>query len=127
MIGKCFRIWEKKYGRGAKHLIKQQEEEAEEKRIKEEKRRRREATAKRPHWAAKRAFVPPKQSDSGYQGRSVAKPGGTGEGGRVDGQPPPKRPRREERSLHPSWEAKKRMKEKESAAITPPAGQKIMF
>jgi len=120
---KYFRIWEKKYGKGAKHVVKQREEEAEKKRVKEEKRRQRETAVRRPHWATKKAFEPPKQADSGYGGRIAAKSGG----GRMDGQPPLKKPRREDRSLHPSWEAKKKMKQRESAAIIPPAGKRIVF
>lgn len=121
------RIWEKKYGKGAKHVLKQREEEAEKKRIKEEKHRQREAAAKRPHWATKKVFEPPTKTDSGYGGRIAAKSGSGGGGERVDSQPPLKKPRREDKALHPSWEAKKRMKEKESAAIIPPAGKKIVF
>lgn len=71
LITKCSRIWEKKYGRGAKHVVKQREEEAEKK-----KRRQREAAAKRPHRSMKRAFEPPKQIDSGYKGRIAVKSGG---------------------------------------------------
>ena len=126
LIAKRSRIWEKKYGKGAKHVLKQREEEAEKKRVKEERRRQREAAAKRPHWATKKVFEPPRNTDSGYGGRITAKSGGGG-GERVDGQPPLKKPRREDKALHPSWEAKKRMKEKESAAIIPPAGKKIVF
>ena len=40
-----------------------------------------------------------------------------GEGGRADGQPPLKKLRRQDKTLHSSWEAKNRMKEKESTAI----------
>ena len=125
-VTKHSRIWEKKYGKGAKHVVKQREEEAEKKRIKEEKRRQPGVAAKRPHWATKNVFEPPRRTDSGYGGRVAAKSGGGG-GGRADGQPSPKKPRREDKNLHPSWEAKKRMKEKESAAIIPPAGKKIVF
>ena len=125
LIIKCSRIWEKKYGKGAKHVVKQREEETEKKRVKEEKGRQREAAAKRPHWATKRVFEPPRQTDSGYGGRIAAKTGGGDK--RVGGQPPLKKPRREDKALHPSWEAKKRMKEKESAAIIPSAGNKIVF
>lgn len=121
------RIWEKKYGRGAKHVVKRREEETEKKKIKEEKRRQREAASKRPHWATKKAFEPPKQTDSGYGGRTAAKSGGVDGDRRIDGQPPPKKPRREDRPLHPSWEAKKQLKKKESAAIVPPAGKKVVF
>ena len=46
---------------------------------------------------------------------------------RGDEQPPLKKPRREDKALHPSWEAKKRMKEKEPAAIIPSAGKRIVF
>jgi hypothetical protein len=93
----------------------------EKKRIKEEKRSQREAAPKRPHWAAKKAFEPPKQTDSGYGGRITAKSAGD------NGKPPLKKPRGEEKPLHPSWEAKKKVKEKESAAIVPPVGKKIVF
>jgi len=124
---KHFRIWEKKYGKGAKHVVKQREEEVERMRVKEEKRRKREAATKRPHWATRNTFEPPKQTDSGYGGRIVARSGRGGEAGRVDGQSSLKKPRREDKALHPSWEAKKRMKEKESAAIVPPVGKKIVF
>ena len=120
----CVRIWEKKYGKGAKHVVKQREEEAEKQKIKEEKRRQREATAKRPRWATKRVFEPPKQRDSGYGGRIATKTGG---GGREDGQPPLKKQRPEDKPLHPSWEAKKKMKKRESAAIIPSAGKKVVF
>ena len=34
---------------------------------------------------------------------------------------------REDKALHPSWQAKKKTKEMESAVIIPPAGKKIMF
>ena len=89
--------------------------------VKEEKRRQREALAKRPRWATKKAFEPPKQTDSGYGGRMNAKTNG-GDGG---GEPPLKRARRDDKPLHPSWEAKKKMKGK--ATIVPPAGKKIVF
>ena len=46
---------------------------------------------------------------------------------RGDEQAPLKKLRREDKALHPSWEAKKRMKEKEPAAIIPSAGNKIVF
>ena len=127
LIIKRSRIWEKKYGKGAKHVVKQREEETEKKRMKEEKGRQREAAAKRPHWATKKVFEPPRQTDSGYGGRVAAKSGGAGGDERVDGQPPLKKPRRGDKAPHPSWEAKKRMKEKESAAIMPSAGKKIVF
>jgi hypothetical protein len=121
------RIWEKKYGKGAKHVIKRREEEAEKNKMKEEKRRQRETASKRPRWATKNAFEPPKQTDSGYGGRTVAKSDRGNGGGKGDEQPLPKKSRREDKPLHPSWEAKKKMKKKESAAIMPPVGKKIVF
>ena len=116
---KHFRI-RGKCGKGAKHIVKQREGGTERKRMKEEKHRRREAAARRTHWAMKKAFEPPKTTDSGHGDRTAAKFSGGGEGGRVDGQPSLKELRREDKSLHPSWEAKKRMKEKEPATITLP-------
>ena len=115
-LNRNFRIWEKKYGKGAKRIVKQREEETERKKMKEEKRRQREAAARHPHWVMKKAFEPPKTTDSGYGGRIAAKSGG-GEGGRADGKPPLKKLRRQDKTLHPSWETKK---EKESTAIMPP-------
>ena len=53
-----------------------------------------------------KVFAPPKQTDSGYGGRIAAKSGGG-----ADGQPPLKKPRREDKTLHPSWQAKKKMEE----------------
>ena len=35
--------------------------------------------------------------------------------------------RKEDRSLHPSWEAKRKLKEKEGASIVPSRGTKIKF
>ena len=87
--------------------------------MKEQKCRQREAAARRPHWVMKKTFEPPKTTDSGYGGRIAAKSGGGGEGGRADGQPPLKKLRRQDKTLRPSWEAKKGMKEKGSTAIMP--------
>ncbi|KAJ7600518.1 Bud-site selection protein [Mycena floridula] len=45
-------------------------------------------------------------------------------------EPPPRAaaPQQEERPLHPSWEAKKKLKERQNAAIVPiPAGRRIVF
>ena len=81
LIIKCSRIWEKKYRKGAKHVVKQQQEETEKERMKEEKHRQREAAAKCPHWVTKRVFEPPRRTDSGYGGRMAAKSsGGSGRG-----------------------------------------------
>ena len=96
MMTRRSRILEKKYGKGAKH-VKLREEEAEKKRIKDEKHRQQGAATKRPHWAVKKAFAPPKQTDSGYGGRIATR---SGDG--VDGQPPLRKPRREDKALHPS-------------------------
>ena len=75
MMTRRSRIWEK-YGKGAKHVIKLREEEAEKKRIKDEKHRQQGAATKHPHWAVKKAFALPKQTDSGYGGRIATKSGG---------------------------------------------------
>jgi hypothetical protein len=123
LIASHSRIWEKKYGKGAKHVVKRREEEVEKIKIKEEKRRQRETATKRPRWATKKPFERPKQTDSGYGGRTTVKSGG----GKGDGESPLKKSRREDKPLHPSWEAKKKLKKRESGAITPPAGKRIVF
>ena len=122
-----FRIWETKYGQGAKHVVKRREEEVEKNRIKEEKRRQREGATKRPRWATEKTFGPPKQTDSGYGGRTATKPSRGEGGGRGDDRFPLEESRREDKPLHPSWEAKKKMKKKEAAVIMPPTGKRIVF
>jgi hypothetical protein len=39
----------------------------------------------------------------------------------------PKAPATEQKGLHPSWEAKKKQKEKEGVGILPSKGKKIVF
>ena len=67
MMTRRSRTWEKKYGKGTKHVTKLREEEAEKKRIKDEKHHRQGTATKRPHWAVKRAFAPPKQRIQGME------------------------------------------------------------
>ena len=76
LIVKHFRVWEKKYGKGAKRIIKPREEETKRKKMKEEKRRQRETAARRPHWVMKKASESPKMTDSGYGGQVAPRSGG---------------------------------------------------
>lgn len=46
----------------------------------------------------------------------------------VASRPPPTRSKlKEDKPLHPSWEAKKRLKEKQNPVILPAQGKKIIF
>ncbi|KAF8513768.1 Bud-site selection protein [Gautieria morchelliformis] len=106
-------IWEKKYGRNAKHVKKQREAV--------------QATAT--------ARSLGKSIDQGWHGRrhgddirSVSIPGAnkkrlaqTHSGGRLERHTPSEKP------THPSWEAKRKLKEKEGARILPSQGKKIVF
>jgi len=65
------------------------------------------------------------QPDSGWSNNRSNNPSAT-----KPREPPPRAaaPQQEERPLHPSWEAKKKLKERQNAAIVPiPAGRRIVF
>lgn len=137
------RIWEKKFGRNANHVKKQQEEEraASEAKALAAKARAAQRLAAATQGDAPgpggrgrgRAFVPPpsmipSRLDGGWKGgaenRKAAPVGGRGVG--VPSSRKPAAAPKEEK-LHPSWEAKKRLKEKEQIGILPAQGKKIKF
>ncbi|KAF8510076.1 Bud-site selection protein [Hysterangium stoloniferum] len=95
-------IWEKKYGKGAKHVKKQQEE------VK----------------AATIARAMGKQLDRGWEGRHT-----DSNTPKAAQRTPRGRPSKllVEKPMHPSWEAKKKLKEKESGKTVTPQGKKIVF
>ncbi|KAF8627437.1 hypothetical protein AX17_006251 [Amanita inopinata Kibby_2008] len=101
-------IWEKKYGKNANHKKKELEEKrggkGEEARRRSHNKESKRATQRKP----------------GSEALAVANTGGyKTEDTRVSHNP--------ERPLHPSWEAKKRLKEKMSLGIVPSQGKKIVF
>ena len=107
------RIWEKKYGKGAKHLQKREESDATHdtrtlrthfKRPQANRGPRLPDSPKRNSWAQKADDISKKHTS--HLRRSEA----------VDDRP-----------LHPSWIAKMRMKEKSNAAIVPSQGKRIKF
>ncbi|KAI0320168.1 Bud-site selection protein [Amylostereum chailletii] len=111
-------IWEKKYGRGAKHLnitsaIPQAVSKPSHRTETDQKSR-----VPNTSWAAK---TNPPASHNTYQHTPRQGAGGNGF------QPPHASNLEGERPMHPSWEAKKRLKEKESAAILPAQGTRIKF
>jgi hypothetical protein len=67
-------------------------------------------------------WVPPRVADKGWKGGATAT---------IPPPPPARRrfepPKQDSKPIHPSWEAKRRQKEKESAGIVPAAGKKIKF
>ena len=114
------RIWEKKYGKNANHVQKQAAENARAKPSAKGLRNSREARdngkpfGKPQHGS--RSIRPQSQQmqgqDSGWQ------------------QWPSQSQRpltKEDKPLHPSWEAKKKLKEKQSVGIVPAQGKKIVF
>ncbi|KAH7919582.1 Bud-site selection protein [Leucogyrophana mollusca] len=127
-------IWEKKFGRNANHVKKQKETAEPFKRPRsgvvptDQRRERNNRFAQRqshPDHPSHRS-VPQKHqpqfsqaSDSGWNSRSAK--GSVGSRPSLGG---PSQNRRDERPLHPSWEAKKKQK---SASIVPAQGTKIVF
>lgn len=107
------RIWEKKYGKAAKHLQKREESGATDdmRTLKQPFRggqakphRRLPDSSKHSPWAQKADDVSTKHTSH------------LRKSGVVDDRP-----------LHPSWIAKMRMKEKSAAAIVPSQGKRIKF
>ncbi|KAH9065429.1 Bud-site selection protein [Lactarius vividus] len=105
-------IWEKKYGRKAKHLQKQEDS------------------------GATRAQRSSRKHVQGSQAVSHSRPTGSRQYERANKwevvsnshTPREQKARRVDNlALHPSWEAKRRMKEKSSAAIIPAQGKRIKF
>ncbi|KAJ7685653.1 BUD22-domain-containing protein [Mycena polygramma] len=128
-------IWEKKYGRGANH--KKKEAEAVAKARAEQKALFEARQAKRAA-AAEDSTFRPGRGGKWSEGAQVADRGwgargtqtqtqphvqqqrtGTGGGARAQGKP--------DAGLHPSWAAKKAMKEKMGSGIVPSQGTKIVF
>lgn len=127
-----FSIWEKKYGKNAKHIVKQREEE-------------RKKAAKKEGSQRSGGFVPPSR-DSGYKTYKpapdsapvLAKPGGSfgssapartpsaaagGPGGAGAGSAADEKKGKN----HPSWEAARRRKEAEQKLKNAPKPTKIVF
>lgn len=121
----CFRIWEKKFGKNAKHVKKARDEEREEARKKAERK------AKREEKLAFRAKLTGGQEDRGWAGRPGASHAASSRGA------PPHVPiaqsaqaAGEKQALHPSWQAARlrRMKEAGTAPGSEAAkATKIVF
>ncbi|KAG5652899.1 hypothetical protein H0H81_003160 [Sphagnurus paluster] len=118
-------IWEKKFGRNANHKKKEAEEMS-------HNRERHKASGRRQPDAK---VVPQyrQEADAGWGQRAAAAQGSahprslapahkTGHQTRGFGKG-----RIDEKPMHPSWEAKKKLKEKEHAGIVPSLGKKIKF
>jgi BUD22 len=131
-------IWEKKYGKNANHIKHQREQEHA---LAQAQAQALAARAKRGGIASGRGRGGaagsgiPKHLDGGWKGgaenaKARMVTGGTplpkgvppraGKGGKKETGIAPG-------ALHPSWEAKRKMKEKEKVAIVPAQGKKIKF
>lgn len=121
-----FSIWEKKYGQNANHV----------KKIQEVSHRDGQQSFNR---AYPRTMGGPRRDGNGpgaRPNRSGAPPAfrtpGNGSGPRdtvpaASRHPPAHSQPKEDKPLHPSWEAKKRLKEKQNPVILPAQGKKITF
>ncbi|KLO11465.1 Bud-site selection protein [Schizopora paradoxa] len=126
-------IWEKKYGRNANHIKKQQEQEMQDTLTKAY------ANAGRGRGRGRGGF----QAQASRGGHEGAANGGfgRGRGGNQAGTPSQepfsarsgeqhyreKKVDVSDKPIHPSWAAKMRLKEKQSAAIVPAQGKRITF
>ncbi|TBU28592.1 Bud-site selection protein [Dichomitus squalens] len=137
-------IWEKKYGRNANHVKKQHEAQARAPRPQQQKGRPYGGPAERGARKFQAAGGAPRQGrDAGY-GKTNADgvtrgPGQTLGASRHVGSSGPEtknagagggrsgKGAQGETPLHPSWEAKKRLKEKLNPGIRPAQGKKITF
>ncbi|TFK52536.1 Bud-site selection protein [Heliocybe sulcata] len=117
-------IWEKKFGKNANHIKKGRDQGSSQGGARDRRGGGQESFArynKRGEGTAESASKhPPRRANPGaVPAQSNA---------RMDTHPrvPNARPK-EEKPLHPSWEAKKKLKEKQAASIVPPQGKKIKF
>lgn len=107
------RIWEKKYGKGAKHLQKREESGA-----------THDTRTLRTYFKRPQANRDPRLFDSSKRNSRAQKANDilkehTSHLRRAEAV--------DDRPLHPSWIAKMRMKEKSNAAIVPSQGKRIKF
>lgn len=119
-------IWEKKYGKNANHVKKGATQGWSHSGSAD--------TRKRPPFSKggrRDAESAVKSAPKSYQPRNSDKaPSGASaqpESGSSPNFNPQPRVSKEERPLHPSWEAKRKLKEKQPATIVPPQGKKIKF
>lgn len=114
-------IWEKKYGRNANHKKKESEESTKFGSVRGEPPRPRQLHNHPPSSGASRKIKPTSQQrqppDMGWGQRRIG----------PNKIPPSKSETKADQSLHPSWEAKRKLKLKESAGIIPSQGTKIKF
>lgn len=135
-------IWEKKFGSNANHKKKEMEEKVAAEVAASNRNRNRghksdintgsNAIPSRNVTSTQGppgATVPPRgrsvpQGDSGWSGRTKS----VGAQSHSNAKPlAPKSDKTDNKALHPSWEAKRRLKEKESVGIVPSQGTKIKF
>lgn len=147
-------IWEKKFGKNANHLKKQRESEVQDV-IARSYSKRGTGSSRGGASGGRGRGALPSQISSYSAGRTEDSGSGQGRGGRHqqadarqsqasyrDSHLPraageasersrtssrPAQQPREEKPLHPSWEAKRRLKEKQSPAILPAQGTRIKF
>lgn len=117
----CRSIWEKKYGKNANHVKKEHEAAAQDsrrtaKRVDTKDRSRAGAFRKGAAPGARSSFNAP-PSDRGWSNNRQSTAGSALAAAK----------QKEDRPLHPSWEAKKRLKEKLNPVILAPQGKKITF
>ena len=130
-------IWEKKYGKNANHTKKQRvtmeasgrgrslhPEVAGSHRTTQSKGPRGPGRGGKHDTTVQQHHQP---ADAGWGQRKNSAPSSSKRVGTSTRSAAQQPPQREERPLHPSWEAKKKQKEKQSAGILPPQGKKIKF
>ncbi|KAH9936304.1 Bud-site selection protein [Fomitopsis serialis] len=117
-------IWEKKYGKNANHVknahgtsMRDGQRPSNRANLPGKGAPRRDGPDTRQHRPS--AYAASRQPDSRRVAHEIAPPGPENAFARTKA--------REEKPLHPSWEAKKRLKERENPVILPAQGKKITF
>ncbi|KAF7978517.1 hypothetical protein HWV62_45687 [Athelia sp. TMB] len=128
-------IWEKKYGHNANHSKKERQEMLAAGAKQDQRRGARgpppKATSSQARRGKPESGTPrqhQQQADTGWGQRGVQSAGSSRPPTQAaTAHPAAARRQKEEQPLHPSWEAKKKLKEKQAAGIVPAQGTKIKF
>ena len=113
------RIWEKKFGKNANHVKNQRQQQQHRNTSAPRDSRPRQQGHGNPRGGRDAPGLPPRHvgggRPEGFKARNTSANGQAGA------------PKAKEKALHPSWEAKRKLKEKLNPGIVPPQGKKIIF
>ncbi|KAI0712177.1 Bud-site selection protein [Earliella scabrosa] len=113
-------IWEKKFGKNANHVKNQRQQQQHRNASAPRDSRPRQQGHGQPRGGRDAPGQPPRHAGGGRpEGFKAKNASANGQAGAAKAK--------EEKALHPSWEAKRKLKEKLNPGIVPPQGKKIIF